>query len=212
MSESNQIHSSQSKSDDDLVAEIRLGFKSSFSELVKRHQKGLMRMSLRFVKDMDIAQDVVQEAFIKSYEKLNSFEGRSSFKSWLYQIAVNTAKNKLRDNKHNTTDVEEVHLAVSAVAETTLVHTAVSEVLQTEVDKLPFRQKTALVLRIYEDLSFKEIADIMECPYDTAKANYRHALMKLKEKFELQPELKSWTEEVGGFISEFSHNYAEVES
>jgi RNA polymerase sigma-70 factor (ECF subfamily) len=212
MSESNQIHSSQSKSDEDLVAEIRLGFKSSFSELVKRHQKGLMRMSLRFVKDMDIAQDVVQEAFIKSYEKLNSFEGRSSFKSWLYQIAVNTARNKLRDNKHNTTDVEEVHLAVSAVAETTLVHTAVSEVLQTEVDKLPFRQKTALVLRIYEDLSFKEIADIMECPYDTAKANYRHALMKLKEKFELQPELKSWTEEVGGFISEFSHNYAEVES
>lgn len=212
MSESNQIHTSQSKSDEDLVAEIRLGFKSSFSELVKRHQKGLMRMSLRFVKDMDIAQDVVQEAFIKSYEKLNSFEGRSSFKSWLYQIAVNTARNKLRDNKHNTTDVEEVHLAVSAVAETTLVHTAVSEVLQTEVDKLPFRQKTALVLRIYEDLSFKEIADIMECPYDTAKANYRHALMKLKEKFELQPELKSWTEEVGGFISEFSHNYAEVES
>lgn len=212
MSESNQSHSNQSKSDEDLVAEIRLGFKSSFSELVKRHQKGLMRMSLRFVKDMDIAQDVVQEAFIKSYEKLNSFEGRSSFKSWLYQITVNTARNKLRDNKHNTTDVDEVHLAVSAVAETTLVHTAVSEVLQTEVDKLPFRQKTALVLRIYEDLSFKEIADIMECPYDTAKANYRHALMKLKEKFELQPELKSWTEEVGGFISEFSHNYAEVES
>jgi RNA polymerase sigma-70 factor (ECF subfamily) len=64
MSESNQSHSNQSKSDEDLVAEIRLGFKSSFSELVKRHQKGLMRMSLRFVKDMDIAQDVVQEALL----------------------------------------------------------------------------------------------------------------------------------------------------
>lgn len=205
-------NSNQIKTDEDLIIEIRSGQRKSFSDLVKRHQKGLMRMSLRFVKDTGIAEDVVQDAFIKAYEKLNSFEGRSSFKSWLYQIAVNTARNKLRDLRHPMTDVDNVHLAVSASAETTLVHTAVSEVLMGEVDKLPFRQKTALVLRIYEDMSFKEIADIMECPYDTAKANYRHALMKLKEKFELEQDLKSWTEEVGGFISELTNNYAEAES
>lgn len=205
-------NTNQNKTDEDLIAEIREGNRKSFSELVKRHQKGLMRMSLRFVKDGDMAEDVVQEAFIKAYEKLNSFEGRASFKSWLYQIAVNTARNKLRDLRHNMTDVENVHLAVDAVAENTLVHTAVSEVLQAEVEKLPFRQKTALVLRIYEDMSFKEIADIMECPYDTAKANYRHALMKLKETFEQEADLKSWTEEVGGFISELTNNYVEAES
>ena len=67
----------------ELVAEVRQGQRRAFSELVKRHQKGLLRMSLRFVRDIDTAEDVVQESFIKAYEKLNSFEGRSSFKSWV---------------------------------------------------------------------------------------------------------------------------------
>lgn len=195
----------------ELVEKVKSGDRRAFSELVKRHQRGILRLSLRFVKDMDTAEDVAQEAFIKAYEKLNSFEGRASFKSWLFQIAVNTARNKLRENKRDTVDIDNVQLAVDAEAEMSLVHTAVADLLQTEVDKLPFKQRTALVLRVYEDLSFNEIAEIMECPYDTAKANYRHALMKLRETFEKQSELKNWTEEVGGFFKEVSHKFAEVE-
>jgi RNA polymerase sigma-70 factor (ECF subfamily) len=159
------------------------------------------------MKDTDAAEDVTQEAFIKAYEKLNSFEGRASFKSWLFQIAVNTARNKLREFKRDTVDFEDANLAVDAEAENTLVHTAVADILQKEVEKLPMKQKTALVLRVYEDLSFNEIADIMECPYDTAKANYRHALLKLRQTFEEQNDLKSWSEEVGGFFQ----TYAEAE-
>ncbi|QDK36766.1 RNA polymerase sigma factor [Bdellovibrio sp. NC01] len=198
-------------SDLELVEKVKSGDRRSFSELVKRHQRSLLRLSLRFVKDMDVAEDVTQEAFIKAYEKLNSFEGRASFKSWLFQIGVNTARNKLREFKRDTVDVEDVHLAVEAEAEHTLVHTAVADILQKEVDKLPMKQKTALVLRVYEDLSFNEIAEIMECPYDTAKANYRHALMKLRQTFEQQEELKNWTEEVGGFFTEMNHRFAEAE-
>lgn len=198
-------------SDLELVEKVKSGDRRSFSELVKRHQRSLLRLSLRFVKDMDVAEDVTQEAFIKAYEKLNSFEGRASFKSWLFQIGVNTARNKLRELKRDTVDVEDVHLAVEAEAEHTLVHTAVADILQKEVDKLPMKQKTALVLRVYEDLSFNEIAEIMECPYDTAKANYRHALMKLRQTFEQQEELKNWTEEVGGFFTEMNHRFAEAE-
>lgn len=197
--------------DNELIEEVKAGQRHSFSELVKRHQRGLLRLSVRFVKDIDTAEDVVQESFIKAYEKLHSFEGRASFKSWLYQIAVNTARNKLRESRHDMTDIDNVHIAVDATAESILVHTAVSEILQDEVEKLPDRQKTALVLRVYEDLSFKEISDIMECPYDTAKANYRHALLKLKERFETQNELRSWTEEVGGFFMEMNTKYAEAE-
>ncbi|MNL64346.1 RNA polymerase sigma factor [compost metagenome] len=104
-----------------------------------------------------------------------------------------------------------MHLAVDAVAESTLVHGAVADLLQKEVEKLPFKQRTALVLRVYEDLSFNEIANIMECPYDTAKANYRHALLKLRQSFEQQDELKTWTEEVGGFFSEMNQRFAEAE-
>ena len=158
-----------------------------------------------------MAEDVTQEAFIKAYEKLNTFEGRSSFKSWLFQIAVNTARNKLRESKRDTVDIDDVQLAVDPEAETTLVHTAVADILQKEVDKLPLKQKTALVLRVYEDLSFNEIADIMECPYDTAKANYRHALLKLRQSFEEKSDLQNWTEEVGGFFMEVTQRFTEAE-
>jgi RNA polymerase sigma-70 factor (ECF subfamily) len=195
----------------ELVEKVRTGDRRAFSELVKRHQRSVLRLSLRFVKDMDVAEDVTQESFIKAYEKLNSFEGRASFKSWLFQIAVNTARNKIREFKRNTVDIDDVHLAVGAEAETTLVHTAVADIIHQEVEKLPFKQKTALMLRVYEDLSFAEIANIMECPYDTAKANYRHALLKLRQTFEEQEELKGWTEEVGGFFMEVNQRFAEVE-
>lgn len=188
----------------ELVERVKLGDKSAFSSLVIRHQRGLLRLGLRFVKDLDQAEDIVQEAFIKAYEKLSTFEGRSSFKSWLYQIALNTARNRLRENRRETVDVEDTHLSVGPVGETTLVHTAIADVLNKEVEKLPFRQKTALLLRVYEDLSFNEIAEIMECPYDTAKANYRHALMKLKEVFEDREDLKTWTLETGGFFMELT--------
>ena len=199
------------KTDQELIEEVRTGHRASFSELVKRHQRGMLRLSLRFMKDLDAAQDVVQDAFIKSYEKLNMFEGRSSFKSWLYQITVNTARNKLRENRYDMTDIEDVQLSVSPIAESRLVHVAVRDMIQVHVDRLPFKQKTALVLRVYDDMSFTEIAEVMQCPYDTAKANYRHALLKLKEVFETESELKKWTEDVGGFFMEMTSKYVEVE-
>lgn len=163
------------------------------------------------MKDLGAAEDVVQESFIKAYEKLESFEGRSAFKSWLCQIAVNTARNKIRESRHEMTDLETVNLAVDPVAESVLVHGSIASLLQTEVEKLPFRQRTALVLRVYEDLSFHEIAEIMECPYDTAKANYRHALLKLRETLETRGELRAWTADVGGFWNEMN-NCVEADS
>jgi RNA polymerase sigma-70 factor (ECF subfamily) len=207
----NQISVNTEKTDLELIEEVRQGQRASFSELVKRHQRGLLRLSMRFMKDLDCAQDVVQEAFIKAYEKLSLFEGRASFKSWLFQIAVNTAKNKLRENRHQFSDIEDVSIGIDATAEKNLVHQAVGKMLQKEVDLLPFKQKTALVLRVYEDMSFAEIAEVMECPYDTAKANYRHALMKLKETFETKHELRSWTSEIGGIFTELNTKYAEAE-
>lgn len=191
-------------SDTELVDKVKNGDRKSFSELVKRHQKGLLHLSLRFMKDLDAAKDVVQESFIKAYEKIMTFEGRASFKSWLYQITVNTARNKLREKRKGMTDINNVQLAVQPEAERTLVHIAISDLLQVEVQKLPIKQKTALILRVYEDLSFQEIATVMECPYDTAKANYRHALLKLREVFGHQRDLKTWSTEMSGIFTELS--------
>jgi RNA polymerase sigma-70 factor, ECF subfamily len=202
----------ETSTDLELVERVRSGDKKAFSTLVRRHQQGLMRLSLRFVKDVGAAEDVVQDSLIKSYERLASFEGRSSFKSWLYQIAINTAKNKLRDRRDNMKDIEDVQLGVAAEAETSLVHTAVAHIIQKHVDELPFKQKTALALRIYEDLSFKEIAEIMDCPYDTAKANYRHALLRLREELQDHQELKNWSQEVGGFFTEMTRKVVEAEA
>lgn len=204
----------ESEKNEDLqwVDRVKGGDRSAFSNLVRRHQKNLMRLCVRFMKDTDMAEDVVQESFIKAYERLHSFEGRSSFKSWLFQIAVNTAKNRLRDRRDSGVSVDDLPLAVSARAETSLVHEAVARMIQKHVDTLPMKQRTALILRVYEDLSFKDIAEIMECPYDTAKANYRHALMKLRDEFRKQPELRHWTEESGGFFMEMHRKVAEAES
>lgn len=170
------------KADLDLVREVKAGDRSAFSELVRRHQKAIYRLALRFSRDHGTAEDIVQESFVKAYQKLNLFEERSSFKSWLFRIAINSSKNKLRSSQsHQSLDIEEVTLAVAPVVETDMEYREVQSLIGLEVEKLPERQRVALTLRVFEDLSFQEIAVIMDCPYDTAKANYRHAVMKLKK-------------------------------
>ncbi|MCB0394840.1 MAG: sigma-70 family RNA polymerase sigma factor [Bdellovibrionales bacterium] len=171
------------KADIELVRLVKSGDTQAFSELVRRHQKSLLRLCMKMFRDLDLAEDIVQESFIKSYEKIHLFEGRSSFKSWLFQIAVNTGKNRLRSMKRETVDLEKVSLSIDAEAEQDLAHQDIKKVLIEEVERLPERQRVALTLRVYEDLSFKEIAQIMNCPYDTAKANYRHGLMKIRDVF-----------------------------
>lgn len=170
------------KDDSILVKEVIAGELRSFSTLVERHQRALLRLSLRFTREQSLAEDIVQESFLKAYQKLSSFEGRASFKSWLYQITINTAKNKLRGSHREMVHIDDVHVGVDPGAEVGLLKEDLRELIQQEVEKLPEKQKLALKLRIFEDLSFKEISEIMDCPYDTAKANYRHAMLKLKER------------------------------
>lgn len=176
-----------------LVEDVKKGDKHAFSQLVQRHQQAMVRVALRLTRDLELAEDVVQESFLKAYQKIDSFEGRSSFKSWLYQITMNTAKNRLRSQPRESLNVEDIHLAVESGADGSVEDGDVREQIRSEIDKLPQRQRLALTLRIFDDLSFKEIAAIMNCPYDTAKANYRHALLKLRDRFENDLNLKSWS-------------------
>ncbi len=176
------IGSEENSSDLTIIAQVRQGDRAAFSLLVRKYQKAVLRMALRIVRDLETAEDVVQETFLKAYQKLHLFEGRAAFKSWLFQISINTAKNKLRGRRHEALDISKVNIAVLPEAESELEGVDLKEALNQVIDELPERQKMALVLRVYEDLSFKEVAQIMECPYDTAKANYRHALIKLKSR------------------------------
>lgn len=181
------------KTDMELIEEVKKGNRLMFSVLVRRYQKALLGVSIRFMRDLQLAEDVVQEAFMKAYKNLGSFEGRSSFKSWMYQITINTAKNKLRVKKRIQIGFHHVCFANEAEAEGRLEEVAVKREVKEMIDQLPFKQKTALTLRIFDDMSFKEIAEVMQCPYDTAKANYRHGLLKLRRIIGEDSDLRQWT-------------------
>lgn len=200
------------KSDQELIQDVRCGMKTSFEELVRRHEKFLMKVTVRLTRNLDAAEDVVQESFLKAYRRIHLFEGRSSFRSWLYQIALNTARNRFRKNDREAIGTDDLDVAVEGEAERHLMAMDVKGLLRREIERLPERQRTALSLRVFEDLSFKEIAEIMGCPYDTAKANYRHALLKLKSRLEDNAILRSWSEGPKLSLMELGLNLMEVDS
>jgi len=139
-------------------------------------------MAFRFMKDHGATDDVVQDSFLKAHKAIDSFRGDSAFKSWLLRITANTAKNALR-SKHmkSRVDLEEAEMGVTHADFSGLERAQTSEVLQWTIDQLPEKQRIALQLRIFEDMSFKEVAAAMECPFDTAKANFRHAVLNLRK-------------------------------
>lgn len=195
----------------DLIQEVKKGDKKSFEVLMLRHEKFLMKVVVRMTRDLDAAEDIVQDTFIKAFKRLHLFEGRSSLRSWLYQIALNTARNRFRKHSRETVGTDGMDVAVEGEMENRLIALDVKGILQAEIEKLPARQKMALEMRIYEDLSFKEIAENMECPYDTAKANYRHAMLKLKERLEGNVLLKSWSTQGNFSLMDLKYNQVEVD-
>lgn len=199
------------KSDFDLIQDVKNGSKKSFEQLVQRHEKFLLKTVVRMTRDLDAAEDVVQDTFIKAYKRLNLFEGRASFRSWLYQIALNTARNRFRKHSRETVGIDNLDVAVDGEVESRMIAMDVRGILQKEIALLPDRQRTALSLRIFDDLSFKEIAEIMHCPYDTAKANYRHALLKLKERLEGNSMLKTWSDQPRFSLLELGLKHMEVD-
>lgn len=168
-------------SDFDLVKQTNNGRPEAFSVLVQRYQKPLIHLSMRYVHDLYTAEDIVQDSFMKAFEKLATFQFSSAFKSWIYRIVINTAKNSLRSRKPNV-DLDSVQLKVESLCELNLMEKQLLEQAKEIIEVLPDKQKKALELRVFDDLSFKDVANKMDCPYDTAKANYRHGLIKLKER------------------------------
>ena len=170
-----------SYTDYELVQKTKDGYNDAFSVLVQRYEKPLHSLSMRYVHDTYLAEDIVQESFLKAYEKLASFEFRSAFKSWIYRIVINTAKNSLRSKKP-TVDIDDMQIKVENLCEINLIEKQLIEQAKVIIDTLPSKQQKAVKKRVFEDMSFKQVAQEMDCPYDTAKANYRHGLLKIKEK------------------------------
>ncbi len=165
----------------DLIDSSLAGEQEAFNELVRKHQKPLYSMLYRMVGNHEDASDLLQKAFVKAFTGLTSFERRSTFKTWLYQIAINLAKNIYRDRSRA------VHVAIDDVVikkdPRTLEGMIAREnrsLLRRALSGLPEKQRMTLLLRVQEEKKFEEIAAVMQCSLGTAKANYHHAVQKLK--------------------------------
>jgi len=167
--------------DQQLVVRVQEGDKRAFDLLVLKYQHKVHAIVSRFVRDTDEVADVVQEAFIKAYRALPKFRGESQFYTWLYRIAVNTAKNYLvsRSRRPPGSDVDiddaeyysgSEYLKDLGTPENQLFRDELESVIVKSIAELPEDLRTAVTLREYEGLSYEEIAEIMECPVGTVRS------------------------------------------
>jgi len=168
--------------DRELVERFRAGERGAFDLIVRRHQKGMWRLARRYVKHDADAADVTQLAFVKAFHALISFRGAATVRSWLYRIAINCALTWIRDHRREQPQaIAEDALVASGSATATMISGEDSARLRTAIGALPPKQKLVLELRVFDDLSFKEVAELAECSENTAKVNFHYAVKRLRE-------------------------------
>jgi RNA polymerase sigma-70 factor (ECF subfamily) len=167
--------------DQQLVARVQKGDSRAFDLLVLKYQHKIFGLISRYVRDADEVQDVAQEAFIKAYKALPNFRGDSAFYTWLYRIAINTAKNYLvsRSRRPPGSDIELEDaeyleggggLHEIENPENALFGAELKAVVEGAISALPEDLRTAITLREFEGLSYEDIADIMDCPIGTVRS------------------------------------------
>lgn len=167
--------------DQQLVARVQKGDSRAFDMLVLKYQHRIFSLISRYVRDADEVQDVAQEAFIKAYKALPNFRGESAFYTWLYRIAINTAKNYLvsraRRPPGKDVELEDAQYYESGGSlrdvenpENVLFGEELKAVVEGAIGALPEDLRTAITLREFDGLSYEDIADIMDCPVGTVRS------------------------------------------
>ena len=170
-------------SDENLVAELREGNEAAFNRIVERYKREMYALAYRFTGNHQDADDIAQETFLKAYRSVRSFRGDSSLRTWLYRIAVNTSINHLKKGKKSVwveLDTQRQAPAVGPKGEQKLLEKEFQARLEQAIARLPQKQKKTLILKVFQELKFSEIAAVMKCSIGTAKANFFHAVSKLK--------------------------------
>jgi len=167
--------------DAEIVARVQSGDKSAFDLLVIKYQHKVMKLVSRYIRDSAEVQDVTQEAFIKAYRALANFRGESAFYTWLYRIAINTAKNFLvsqgRRPPSSDIDVDTAEVLDGAASlreiatpERNLLRDEIANTVQQAIASLPEDLRTAITLREIDGLSYEDIAQVMACPIGTVRS------------------------------------------
>ncbi len=165
----------------DLITQARQGDRRAFGELVRRHREGVVNVVYRMCGDANLAEDAAQEAFIRAWQHLPSYRPRSPFRNWVYRIATNVALDALRREREKV-DIDALPLATSDEGpETTVEGRERGERVQQAVLALPPASRAVLVLREYEGLSYREIADTLGVPIGTVMSRLNYARNRLRE-------------------------------
>ena len=183
----------EESTDQQLVDQVMAGNKNAFNLLVMRYQHRVAALIARFVQDPREVEDVAQEAFLKAYRALPLFRGDSAFYTWLYRIAVNTAKNYLvaRSRRPPAQDLEidEVEptetgsvLREIESPEGSLSTSELKVAVEAALDSLPEELKTAFILREFSGLSYEDIAEVMDCPVGTVRSRIFRAREAIDHK------------------------------
>jgi RNA polymerase sigma-70 factor (ECF subfamily) len=193
------LRMSERNIDQALVERVQKGDKAAFDILVLKYQHKLIKLVNRYVRDPDEAMDVAQEAFLKAYRAINRFRGESAFYTWIYRIAINTAKNYLvasgRRPPNDDIDAQEAEQYEGATSlkeqdtpERLLLKDEIHAAITQAIEELPDDLRTAITLRELEGMSYEEIAQTMECPIGTVRSRIFRARDAIDSK--LQPLLK----------------------
>jgi RNA polymerase sigma-70 factor (ECF subfamily) len=192
-----KINSSGSKrrgdSDKALVQRVKQGDRSAFDLLVAKYQHKILNLIMRYVKDPSEAMDVAQEAFIKAYRAVPKFRGDSAFYTWLYRIAINTAKNHLVAARRRPVSLDfdlldsEGFEPFAALRdfdspERLALTDEIGGVINKAIEDLPQELRTAILLREIEGMSYEEIADAMDCPVGTVRSRIFRAREAIDKK------------------------------
>ena len=188
---------SPSDSDLMLVERTVAGDQRAYGLLVAKYERRIQRLIGRMVRDVDLVEDIAQETFIRAYRALHQFRGDAQFYTWLYRIAVNTAKKSLMDMKRNPvitesalragadedeTSVMENELTSEETPETVLAAKEIAAAVNVAMEALPEDLRQAVTLREIEGLSYEDIAEVMGCPIGTVRSRIFRAREAISAK------------------------------
>ena len=168
--------------DAELVARVQRGDKQAFDLLVLKYQRKIMRLLSRMIREPGEIEDVAQEAFIKAYRALPQFRGESAFYTWLYRIAINTARNWLAQNNRrpSTPSAQESedgetfdatdNLTDSSNPESEMASRQIADTVNKAINDLPEDLRNAIVMREIDGMSYEDIAESMSCPIGTVRS------------------------------------------
>ncbi|MGD6802790.1 sigma-70 family RNA polymerase sigma factor [Rossellomorea vietnamensis] len=161
---------------------------SLLEQIMKEYGDELVRLAYSYVKDVDIAKDITQNAFVKCYQKLDSFRGDSKMKTWLYRITINECKDHLKSWNHKKVRVmdyiQENTKSMLPSAESSVFKEAKNQEIKNIVLSLPKKYREVLYLYYYDSLNIEEVAEVTDLGVNTVKTRLRRAKQRLKIKLE----------------------------